>query len=433
MSKFSKFISKWGPGGFRRSLERKRMRRLMRQQMPQGAASSLPPPPNPRRVHGVDELIRQRFPDCDKLRVYKVPGAQRPRVTIVTDNINAGSLYGGVGTALMLGALLAENCGASLRIVTRHEAAHTDNLQHILRIAGIALSHEPQFLLAPPLRDDARVDVMEDELFLTTSWWTTAAVLGTVPDRQILYLLQEDERMFYSFGDQRLYCEQTISNSNIRFAINSQLMYEHLIEDGFSNIARNGVYFEPAFPPEIFHRRHHQGKRRFMFYARPRGHDRNLFYFGLQVMREVVERGLLPSDEWEIMFVGKEVPRLTLDGETPITAVEGMSWSQYAEFIGTIDVALSLMYTPHPSYPPLDLAASGAVVVTNQFGNKTSLQRYSDSILTAPLEIGALANAVAAAVQQAAQRKEHDETRSPRLGRDWKIQLKPVVDSMVVQ
>ena len=41
------------------------------------------------------------------------------------------------------------------------------------------------------------------------------------------------------------------------------------------------------------------------------------------------------------------------------------------------------MDTPHPSYPPLDLAASGAVVVTNRSGSKASLASYSKNIICA--------------------------------------------------
>ena len=47
-----------------------------------------------------------------------------------------------------------------------------------------------------------------------------------------------------------------------------------------------------------------------------------------------------------------------------------MSWKEYAEFLRTVDLALCLMYTPHPSYPPFDAACSGGVVVTNRYLNK---------------------------------------------------------------
>jgi hypothetical protein len=88
--------------------------------------------------------------------------------------------------------------------------------------------------------------------------------------------------------------------------------------------------------------------------------------------------------------------------------------------MGTIDVGLSLMYTPHPSYPPLDLAASGAVVVTNKFANKTDLSQYSSNIICAELELGALVEAVRDGISLA----ENTELRRRNflangLGVDW--------------
>ena len=56
------------------------------------------------------------------------------------------------------------------------------------------------------------------------------------------------------------------------------------------------------------------------------------------------------------------------------------------------------MYTPHPSYPPLDLAASGAVVVTNRFGNKRDLSNYSANLICADLDQNALVDALRQAV-----------------------------------
>ena len=53
------------------------------------------------------DLVDERFPGRAPLRVFAVPYAPQPRISIVTDSINSGSLYGGVGMAMILGALLA--------------------------------------------------------------------------------------------------------------------------------------------------------------------------------------------------------------------------------------------------------------------------------------------------------------------------------------
>ena len=96
-----------------------------------------------------------------------------------------------------------------------------------------------------------------------------------------------------------------------------------------------------------------------------------------------------------------------------------------------MDVGLSLMDTPHPSYPPLDLAAAGAVVVTNRHGAKTSLARYSDNILCVEPTVEGLKRGIADAIGLAADgpRRTANHARN-RLGRDWEVALEPVLQRL---
>jgi len=79
-----------------------------------------------------------------------------------------------------------------------------------------------------------------------------------------------------------------------------------------------------------------------------------------------------------------------------------------------------LMSTPHPSYPPLDLAASGGVVLTNRFGSKTDLSDYSENIIVAELDIESLLEGLrqALALTQDSERRERNYAASG-LGRSW--------------
>lgn len=374
----------------------------------------------------VKELATKRFSALRPLPTYVIPRASTPRINIVTDSIGSGSLFGGVGTALLFAAQLANRMDATLRIVTRTEKAVPANASQILGAYGIELAHELQFAFASahdlPLDKSAPgLDIHVDDIFITTSWWTTAAALPSVPPASIIYLLQEDERMFYPFGEDRLHCEEVLQNRDIRFVINTRLLYDHLIGSGLEHLLTQGRWFEPSFPRSLFHERPREpgGKRRFFFYARP-NNSRNLFHVGLEVIDRAVNEGILDLDDWDVYLVGKDIPDVTFgDGYSP-KRCEGLAWQEYADLMGTIDLGLSLMYTPHPSYPPLDLAASGAVVVTNKFGNKQDLSRYSANIICADLHIDALV----ASIKQGSALAEDRETRQRNfagnaLGLDW--------------
>jgi hypothetical protein len=56
---------------------------------------------------------------------------------------------------------------------------------------------------------------------------------------------------------------------------------------------------------------------------------------------------------------------------------------KYRQVLREHDLGLSLMYTPHPSLVPIEMASAGMLVVTNTYANKTAekLQAISANIL----------------------------------------------------
>jgi uncharacterized protein (DUF3084 family) len=375
------------------------------------------------------QMLVGRFGNAIPLSVFPVPNAGQKRISILTDSINQGSLFGGVGTAMILTALLAIRHGARLRVVTRTERALPANLHAVLALYGITLDTEVEFAFAN-IHSPQAIDVFEDELFVTTSWWTTEAALDSIAPSRILYVLQEDERMFYPGGDDHLRCSQLLLRKGLHIAVNTQGLLDHLISSGLPHLARTAVAFEPAFPAHIYRRRPRESdsRRRLLYYARP-NHARNLFYFGLDVIDSALARGIIDPKKWDIFLVGAHIPALQFCDGTKAQHVEGLSWQQYADLAGTIDVGLCLMYTPHPSYPPLDLAASEAVVVTNRFGNKQSMTSYCDNILSSDLDLESMLTTLQQALLLAEDEPERlRRFRAHRLQPDWQTALAPVIE-----
>ncbi len=379
--------------------------------MPAPAAAA----PEPPDVHA---LLHERFRELRALRVYSAPHSRR-RLTVVTDSINAGSLYGGVGTALVLAALAARRMGASLRLATRIERPEMGNIAPVLAAHGVDWAGNIEFVHAPwEGRGDA-VPMGPGDLVLTTSWWTTWAVRQSVPRARIAYLLQEDERMFYPFGDDHLRASELLRDEGLLYLVNSRLLLEHLQGEG---LAPGATAFEPSFPRGTYHARDEDcgGKRQFFFYARPAINARNLYWRGLEALAAAIEQGALDPDEWEFNFVGKAAADLRLPRGARPRLIQGLPWAEYAAMARRMDLGLSLMYTPHPSYPPLDLAASGAVAVTNRFGVKTSLEQYSPNILCADPDVRSLAAALADGARLAGDRERRRANfEQSGLQRDW--------------
>jgi len=371
------------------------------------------------------EALRARFANLRELPVFVVPDGDK-RLCMITDSINAGNLFGGVSTALIFSALFSKRLGAKLRVITRNEPPDRENLRKVFQIHAIPWEGNVQFAFA---NENEQIDITPQDVFVTTSWWSTWSAKCSIPASKIYYILQEDERMFYPMGDERLRCQELLADPEIKFIVNSQLLFEHMVNEGFGNIAKNGVWFEPAFPEPTYRPDSWRGsaKKNFFFYARPLN-QRNLYYRGIEALASAIDKEVLDPSLWEIYFVGKDLSEILLPTGVEPLLMENLDWADYATLVRRTDLGLSLMCTPHPSYPPLDLAACGAVAVTNCWGRKTSLKGYSNNIICVDADIDSLVNGIAQGVELSKDVKRRQiNYRQSGLCRNWEQSFEPVL------
>ncbi len=370
-------------------------------------------------------------PALQPLNCFYSPHPGR-RLNIITDSINSGSLFGGVATSLILSTLIAKKWGCDLRVITRYEPPEKQNFLKVLRMNNIEEPQNVDFSFINCTDVNSELPVGDDEFYLTTSWWTTHSTLQSVDSRRVLYLIQEDERKFYPFGDELFLCSQVLHNDQIKFLVNSQLLFNYFLAEGFENLNSQGVWFEPSFPKEIFYYDQHDsnGKKNFFFYARP-NNTRNLFYLGMRVINQALETGILDPKIWNINFVGKDLQELTLLNTIVPHLYQNLPWDEYAQLVRQMDLGLSLMYTPHPSYPPLDLAASGSIAVTNRYANKQNLDTYSKNILCCDLDEKSLLEGIQRGVALSAdvdQRRENYNQNG--ILTDWEVSFNSLLNSL---
>jgi hypothetical protein len=388
----------------------------------------------PLQATSVRSMVREHCASWAPLPMYTDRRAE-PTLTVLTNSVDADLLFGDVATALVVGAILARCTRARLRLVTRHTPPDPAALGEILKAHKVNWNGATDFVHMP-VGDARPLSLGRDDTVLTTSWWTTRAVLSSVNAARVLYLLQEDERMFYPHGDSRLRCAETLSEPNLRVLVSTRFLFDYLADgpDPLLRLRERGHWFEPAFPafprPETV--RPQNGNQNFFFYARP-NNDQTLYWRGLEVIDAVMRDGLLPSREWNLHFVGRELPDMELPGGVRPIVWAKLQWSKYAELVSQMDLGLCLMDTPHPSYPPLELAASGAAVVTNAHGCKKSLERWSRNIIVAPPSVAALGNALRDGVQLARDTaRRFANCAEDHISRDWEVELRPVIDRILI-
>src|SRR4029079_19452217 len=101
---------------------------------------------------------------------------------------------------------------------------------------------------------------------------------------------------------------------------------------------------------------------------------------------------------WEVISVGRPHPPVELGRGLRMRALGKLDIEAYASLLTESAVGLSLMVSPHPSYPPLDMAHLGMRVVTNRFGPKDLATWHENIRSTEALTAGGIADALAAQV-----------------------------------
>ena len=332
-----------------------------------------------------------------------------PRLVVLMPHLSLERMSGGPNTILQVTAPLLAR-GHRIRYVATMGRLEPDEAairSHIRQVTGTdANGTGVELVDASSPGSELRLGAA-DVPFAT--WWPTAhlarGALDVVRAREFLYLVQDFEPGFYPWSTRYALALATYAMP-MRAVVNDALLLEHLRSErigvfGAQDLDGRAVAFRPAVDRAVFvpRERSTDGPRRLVFYARPRN-ARNLFELGLSVLRKAVADGAFERGTWAFRAIGQAIPGQPLGAGRRLDAEPWMAYRDYAAYLGTSDVLLSLMLSPHPSYPPLEMAATGGLVVTNSFGVKTpeALAAISPGIRAAAPEVGALAEALGQAV-----------------------------------
>jgi hypothetical protein len=150
-----------------------------------------------------------------------------------------------------------------------------------------------------------------------------------------------------------------------------------------------------------------------------------MFEMGHDALNLALQDPVFGDDDWEFLAIGGRgrVTDMPLAGGRLLKAAPWLDYTDYAKLLRNSDILLSLMLSPHTSYPVLEMAACGGLVVTNAFETKTveGLERISRNILASE----ATTEAIAANVVEAARRLRagHNRAEPVNLPQSWECSL----------
>jgi glycosyltransferase involved in cell wall biosynthesis len=357
------------------------------------------------------------------------------RINILIPTIDLDHFFGGYIGKLNLAARLADR-GERVRIVTVDPvgplpASWPRTVEAYSGLRGLFDRVEVVFG-----RESAGVEVSRSDRFIASTWWTAHIAhdaVRHVGGERFLYLIQEYEPFTFPMGTYAALASESYSFPH--FALfSTQLLRDYFRRHGIGVYQRGAApgdeasaSFQNAItavdPPTATELARRQ-TRRLLFYARPERHaSRNMFELGMLALDRAAETGAFGQD-WQLHGIGtvNARHRMTLASGAVLELTPRHDQGAYAGLLRQHDVGLALMYTPHPSLVPIEMASAGMVTVTNSFENKTAeaMSAISSNLIAVEPSLEGLA----AGLREAAQRVDDFDGRvrgsNVSWSRDWR-------------
>jgi hypothetical protein len=325
--------------------------------------------------------------------------SRQPHLNLLLPGIAMKHMSGGPNTAIALAHRLAA-MGVPTRFISTDSPIDADSAPfwaHVAALCG-AREHPDNAVLIDASNRTEPLVCGENDVFMATAWWTAQMakyVVRHTKQAKFVYLIQDYEPLFHAASTQSALAEETYGLDCIP-VVNSSLLSEYLIANRigrFANpeFASRVITFEPAvdttrfFPvpavprPRVAAPR----KRCLLFYARPTIGLRNLYELGVAALHKLMHEPGFEPEAWEFLAMGEALAPVALGRGAVLRPLPWRDFDGYAQQMRESDVLLSLMLSPHPSNPPLEMAACGKPVVTTVYANKTAeaLARMSSNII----------------------------------------------------
>ena len=355
------------------------------------------------------------------------------RINILIPTIDLAHFFGGYIAKLNLARRLAER-GARVRVVTVDPVGPLppdwrQTIQSYSGLAGVLDRVEVEFG-----REAAGIEVSREDRFVATTWWTAHIAdhaVRSLGGEPFLYLIQEYEPFTFPMGTYAALATESYGLPH-RALFSTELLRGYFRRHGIGVYALGteagdeaSTAFENAItavtPPaadELEGRR----TRSLLFYARPEAHAaRNMFELGALALSRAAGEGVLDGIELHGIGTVQAGGRLDLGNGAVLDLLPRADQAAYGQQLREHDIGLALMYTPHPSLVPIEMASAGMLTVTNSFENKTAeaMSAISPNLITAEPTVEGVAKGLREAVDGAGDVGRRIEGGDVRWSRDW--------------
>lgn len=367
-----------------------------------------------------------------------------PHVNIVLPTLLLSGMSGGPNTIMNLGGRLAAN-GVNVRFISTDMGVDSNRaglLAHIQNLSGAPQASLQNISFLDGHIRGRELHIGAADIFVATAWWTAQIIKQILPQMQLkkfIYLIQDFECGLYPYSTDYALALETYDLDYYPI-VNHRFLYDHMIDQDFAPFkqirsqAKSGHILDPAVDKKSFYYspKQNANNHTLLFYARPNSALRNMFEIGLSALRIACHEGIFDKS-WRFLAVGEKIVPRALGKGLLLDVEPWKGFDEYARMVRESDIFLSLMLSPHPSYPPMEAAASGSLAVTNTFSTKTAarLARISGNIISVAPTVEGVTSGLAKAREAMKFPQKLEQNSRISMPISWDDAFKPVLPPLL--
>jgi hypothetical protein len=366
--------------------------------------------------------------------------ALEPKLNVMLPRLAMSSVSGGPNTAFNISYRVAAT-GIPVRYISVNASADQDCSplhEHIRKISGVSqLLENVEFVDAHD--ENISLEFSDRDVYFATAWWTAYSakqLFARTGAKGLIYLIQEFEPGLHQYSMAYALALATYSMDYLP-VVNHPFVYDFLCRNkigSFSDpkFSQKALVFDPAVDRNRFFPTGQNGKtsRKLLFYARPDIGPRNLFEMGVIALQLAQLQGVFDDADWDVAGIGDVFKPISLSDELTLRSIDqyAVNW---AKEIQSADILLSMIISPHPSYPPLEMLACGGIVVANTFDCKTAskLRSISENIIPVEPSVESIAQGLGQAVTRVKENSQKRDTlNAPKT---WDDSLASIIPPLI--